>query len=82
MFLKNDKEAKVMVYNDDKNTFSNVIKLLSKNTHNDPVEAFLLAQGIHEEGKMSVYEGELDIAKKVSKQLKSGGLHSEVIKKE
>lgn len=71
--------SRVVVYNDDRNTFKNVINLLSENTHNDPIEASLIAEAIDENGKMEVFEGKREYAEKVRDNLKDGGLHVELV---
>lgn len=68
--------ARVILHDDNKNTFKNVINSLAEHTHYDDVCASLIAKRVHEsdEGKATVFEGTEDVAKKVLNKLRGEGL--------
>lgn len=72
-------DTRVVVYNDDRNTFKNVINLLNENTNKDPVACSLIAESIDEHGKMPVYTGDRKYAEQIRDNLKDGGLHVELV---
>ena len=68
----------VVVYNDNHNTFDNVIRWLQESCGHSIMVASMLASQIHHEGKAQVYQGEKHKCNAICKFLRSRGLQCEI----
>ncbi|HZK08001.1 MAG TPA: ATP-dependent Clp protease adaptor ClpS [Bacteroidales bacterium] len=67
-------EHKLMLYNDDHNTFDYVIEALIEVCDHDPVTAEQLTLIVHYKGKCAVKNGELKVLEPLCTELSNRGL--------
>jgi ATP-dependent Clp protease adaptor protein ClpS len=76
--VDNDKDAKLIVFNDDFNTFDYVEECLIRICNHSPEQAQQCSHLIHWRGSCCVKQGEYNIMQDMAKKLKSCGLKAGV----
>ncbi|MCS7078177.1 MAG: ATP-dependent Clp protease adaptor ClpS [Bacteroidia bacterium] len=74
----NDKQARLIVYNDDINTFDYVEQCLMNICHHTPEQAQQCSHLIHWRGSCCVKQGEYSIMQDMAEKLKRCGLRASV----
>ena len=75
---KRVKKHKIILYNDDHNTFIHVINCLVKYCKHDNLQAEQCATIVHHNGKCSVKEGEYNWLKPICTALTDQGLSAQI----
>lgn len=72
------KEHKIILYNDDVNTFDHVIDMLVDACDHNPIQAEQCSLIVHYKGKCDVKHGDYDDLKPRCSKLLEGGLTAEI----
>ncbi len=73
-----EKSKRIVVYNDDVNSFQHVIKCLVKYCKHEELQAEQSALIIHTKGKSSVKEGNYDTLKPIKDALTENGIDAKI----